>query len=238
MIILSYFLSIFIKTTFSLINNKCNCLEETYRNYLLNFIHEVKNPIAVCKGYIEIIKNKKINKNEYVEIIEREINESLMIMEEYLMYGRFKVNLEYMDINLLLEEIFINFCDLTDNDKVNINFMYNDDEVIILGDYNKLKQVFVNIIKNSRESIIKKGTIKLYTKIEKNKIKIFIEDNGVGMTKSELNKIKDAFFTTKANGTGLGTYLSNEIIKLHNGSLDYSSKKNIGTKVMITLPYN
>lgn len=236
MIIFSYSLSIFIKSLFSLINSKYNYLEETYRNYLLNFIHEVKNPIAVCKGYIEIIKNKKLNKKEYVQIIEKEINESLMIMEDYLMFGRFKVNLEYMDINLLLEEVFIKFCDATNKDKININFVYNEDEVIILGDYNKLKQVFVNIIKNSieakREGVFLDINIKMV--VRKKEVVITIEDNGIGM--DSVAQVGNKFYTTKVNGTGLGVNFSKTIIMLHNGEIKYNSKANKGTKVIISIP--
>ena len=56
------------------------------------------------------------------------------------------------------------------------------------------------------------------------------------MDKEQLNQIKEAFFTTKSNGTGLGTYLSNEIINSHGGTLEYFSKKDRGTKVIITIP--
>ncbi|MBO5376681.1 MAG: hypothetical protein J6A52_07535 [Bacilli bacterium] len=236
MVFICYLLSFFIRKLFFLINNKCNYLEETYRNYLLNFIHEVKNPIAVCKGYIEIIKNKKDNKKDYVQIIEKEVNESLVIMEDYLMFGRFKVNLEYMDINLLLEEVFINFRDVTNKDKININFMYNEEEVIILGDYNKLKQVFVNIIKNSIEA--KKDEIDLNININlvinKKNVIITVEDNGVGI--ESISNVGNKFYTTKVNGTGLGINFSKTIIMLHNGDIKYNSKINKGTKVTISIP--
>lgn len=94
----------------------------------------------------------------------------------------------------------------------------------------------VNLIKNSKESISEEGTVKLFTTMDAKKIKIYIEDNGVGMSKEELDKIKQAFFTTKQTGTGLGVFLANEIITAHQGTLDYLSEKNKGTRVVITLP--
>ena len=121
----------------------------------------------------------------------------------------------------------------------NIEFISNitDDEIYIKADYNRLKQTLVNIIKNSKEAIKDKGYIKLYTSIDNKNIKIYIEDSGIGMSEEELKKIKQAFFTTKTTGTGLGVYLANEIIALHSGKIDYYSKKNEGTKVVITLPF-
>jgi signal transduction histidine kinase len=110
------------------------------------------------------------------------------------------------------------------------------DEIFITGDYNRLKQVFINIIKNSIESISKYGTIDITTHILKDQYYIEITDNGCGMDEYTLSKINDLFFTTKKKGSGLGVSLSNEIIKAHKGSLDYTSKPNKGTKVIVKLP--
>ena len=74
------------------------------------------------------------------------------------------------------------------------------------------------------------------TKVLKEKIKIEFKDTGKGMSKEELEKISEPFFTTKKNGTGLGVYLSKEIIKSHGGNIEYKSKENVGTTVIITLP--
>ena len=71
----------------------------------------------------------------------------------------------------------------------------------------------------------------------KNYLDILIEDNGIGMDEETLKNIKEMFYTTKQNGTGLGVALSNEIIKSHNGELLFTSELNKGTKVIIRLPY-
>ena len=68
-------------------------------------------------------------------------------------------------------------------------------------------------------------------------ISTLIEDNGIGMDEETLKNIKEMFYTTKQNGTGLGVALSNEIIKSHNGELLFTSELNKGTKVTIRLPY-
>ena len=123
----------------------------------------------------------------------------------------------------------------------NIKLITNipDDELYLNIDYNRIKQVIVNLLKNSSEArdIRKeKMVIKINTKVLKNKFQVIIEDNGVGMDNYTLNNITNLFFTTKKNGTGLGTSLSKEIVDLHNGTLIYDSVLNIGTKVIMTLP--
>ena len=105
-----------------------------------------------------------------------------------------------------------------------------------MGDYERLKQVFVNIIKNSIESIESNGIIDIDILLREQDVIITISDNGVGMTSYELDNIKEMFYTTKKNGTGLGVALSNEIIVSHNGKMEYVSEKNKGTKCTITLP--
>ncbi len=97
-----------------------------------------------------------------------------------------------------------------------------------------MNQVFINIIKNSIEAINDKGVIKLDYEIDRN-FKIIIEDNGCGITEDQIEKIKEPFYTTKKNGTGLGVSLSIEIIKAHNGKIDYIPLKK-GLKVIVELP--
>ena len=96
----------------------------------------------------------------------------------------------------------------------------------------------INILKNSVEAIPKnkEGIISINEKLKNNQIIITIKDNGEGMNKEVLDKIKEPFYTTKSKGTGLGVSLSNQIIKAHEGALNYESKEKEYTKVIITLP--
>ena len=97
--------------------------------------------------------------------------------------------------------------------------------------------MIINLLKNSLESIEEKGRIEIYTNIYKKYIDITVEDNGKGMDNEVLSKLKEMFYTTKPNGTGLGVALSNEIIKAHKGELIYTSEPDKGTKATIRLPY-
>ena len=211
--------------------------EKNVRESLFNITHEIKNPIAVCKGYLDMLDTNDIKKvNKYIPIINEEINRTLTLMNDFLNLTKLKVNRCLMDISLLLddvsEEIDTLLCDS------NINYIYDvtDEEVYIEGDYDRLKQVFINLIKNSIESIEdnKIGLIELKMVVKKD-ILITIKDNGVGISKEALKRIGEPFFTTKSKGTGLGVKLSTEIIELHNGKIKYFSKENEGTVVKIKL---
>lgn len=217
--------------------NKYSKLEEQYRNYLFRFIHEVKNPIAVCKGYLEMLNGKVEDdkKKKYIELISKQINESLKIMEDYLVYGRFNVVLDYMDACLLVEDVYSDFSYLN-SENVNIKLDCNVDELIIMGDYTKLKQVLVNVIKNSLEAKKDEKILNINISVStyNGNIVIKVEDDGRGI--DCIDKVGNKFYSTKNNGNGLGVNFCKTIISMHKGKIRYASKKGSGTKVSIMLP--
>lgn len=216
--------------------------EEQIRTSLFKITHEIKNPIAVCKGYLDMFDiNNKDHARKYIPIIRSEINRTLILLQDFLDCNHLKINKDILDINMLLNEVEEECRPLINSKK--INFISNidyDDELYLEGDYERLKQVLVNVIKNSIEAIKVKDDsyIELNSDIINNKVHIMIEDNGEGIKKEELKKIKEPFYTTKKDGTGLGVTLSYEIIKAHNGSITYTSVYHKWTKVEIILPLN
>ena len=213
--------------------------EKALRNSLFKLTHEIKNPIAVCKGYLDMIDiNDKKSLKKRINIIKSEIDRTLVIMDDFLDYTKIKVDKDIMDIILLIEDTISSTESffIKNNVKSNINVKY--DEIYINGDYNRLKQVLVNIIKNSIESCLNKSNplIKIDVFLAKKEVKITISDNGIGMSEETLNNLGKAFYTTKRNGTGLGISLSKEIIEQHNGSIIYTSEIDKGTTTEIVLP--
>lgn len=209
--------------------------EKELKNSLFKITHEIKNPIAVCKGYVDMFDKKDINKCErYNEIIKNELNRTLIIMDDFMNYTKIKVKLDIIDINMLLSEVLESFSLIFKINNVDLINKVTDDEIYINGDYDRLKQVFINLIKNGIESFDgKNGKLEIKSKENNKEVIISIIDNGCGMDEDILKNINEMFYTTKKNGTGIGLPLSNEIIKLHNGKLNFYSKKGKGTTVEI-----
>ena len=204
---------------------------------LFKITHEIKNPIAVIKAYLDMLNTKDRKQVEkYIPIIKSEIDRLLNLLQDFLLVNKANITFDLMDINMLIEDIIDRQLPLMESSNIKFKSDLVDDDIYINGDYNRLSQVFINIIKNSIEAIDNKGIITIKDVIKDDKINIIISDNGVGISKKIMNKIKEPFYTTKARGTGLGVSLSDEIIKAHNGELIYESKENIGTKVIIKLP--
>lgn len=212
--------------------------EKNFRNSLFKVTHEIKNPIAVCKGYLDMLDVDNHNQVvKYIPIIKAEIDRTLVLMNDFLNLTKLKVEKSVMDISILLDDISNSTSTLLKELGVDFKINSIDDEIYIEGDYDRLKQVFMNLIKNSVESMQKEyKLIKINCHVTKKDIVITIEDNGIGIDKKNINKIGEAFFTTKSKGTGLGVKLSIEIIEQHNGSIKYTSKEGQGTKVTIKLP--
>ena len=208
---------------------------------LSKLTHELKNPISVCKGYLEIIdKNGYQKAPKYLPIISSEIERSLSVINDFSSLGKLKeLNKEEVDLQVLLEELITILNPLFK--KYNANIYLNVKQDVYLNlDYLRMKQVFVNILKNALEARKEEEPLNVQIEVKKSlkAVKIIIKDNGIGMDKNTLERITEIFYTTKANGNGLGVVLSKEIVEMHHGTINYKSQKEKGTTVTITLPCN
>lgn len=213
--------------------------EKLLRSSISKLTHELKNPIAVCNGYLEMLNiNDKEKTEKYLEIITNEITRSKTIIDEFSSYGKLKeINQEELDITYLLEETVELLKPLFKQHKATIKLLIKE-EIYIYGDYNKLKQVFINLLKNTIEAKKEQVPLEVLLNLKqtKNNVQIIIKDNGIGMSKEILSRVSEVFFTTKQNGTGIGLAFSKEVIELHKGRLQITSKKDHGTQITISLP--
>ncbi|CCY79799.1 sensor histidine kinase [Mycoplasma sp. CAG:877] len=240
------YLSLFLFEKGEDITNLYSIMKESKKDKLLfeslsKLTHELKNPISVCKGYLEIIdKNGYQKAPKYLPIISSEIERSLSVINDFSSLGKLKeLNKEEVDLQVLLEEIITILNPLFK--KYNANIYLNVKQDIYLSlDYLRMKQVFVNILKNALEARKEEEPLNVQIEVKKSlkAVKIIIKDNGIGMDKNTLERISEIFYTTKANGNGLGVVLSKEIVEMHHGTINYKSQKEKGTTVTITLPCN
>ena len=138
----------------------------------------------------------------------------------------------------------MNLHDLSKTD-INIIFAKGKSQCIINGDEEQLNRVFINLIKNSIESInekksknvVFKGKIYVDIKEDSDYIYVTIIDNGMGFHKVDKTKMLTPYFTTKKKGTGLGLAIVNKIVNDHDGKINFKSKQD-GARVEIILPKN
>lgn len=198
--------------------------------------HEIKNPLAVIKGYLSIFDPYDSDKClKYKNILEIEVENALNVLKDFSSINHLNIkknNINYYDLLMEAKETILPFFN-DKNIKLNIN---SPRELFVNADYNRMKQVLINILKNSTEALSDNGKIDIKSYIENNKLITIIKDNGHGMDKETIDNLFTPFYSKKSFGTGLGLCLSKEIIELHNGTIKYTSKLNLYTEVKIVIP--
>jgi two-component system, sporulation sensor kinase E len=119
---------------------------------------------------------------------------------------------------------------------VRIELELGDGLPLVRADASKMKQVFFNLIKNAIEALGPGGRIRIHASNTDRDVLIAFEDNGIGITETDLPKILEPFYTTKASGNGLGLMIVQRILQTHGGTLMFESTPNAGTVVTVKLP--
>jgi two-component system sporulation sensor kinase B len=205
-----------------------------------SFAHEVRNPITTVRGFIQFLgedtKDQQLKK--YYPVILEELDRTNKIITDYLTLSKpSKFELEEVDLTEVLHNAIELLQPLAAYQNVTLS-LYINETYRVSADKSHLKQVLLNLVKNGIESISGKGFVNINVTHGRNKetVEIMIEDSGKGMTKEELEKIGLPYYTTKTKGTGLGSMISNRLIREMNGKIQYDSMLNSGTKVTIILP--
>ena len=148
------------------------------------------------------------------------------------------INMERIDLLAELDDAIYMLRERALNEGKHL--IYDEPEFVppVQGDKNRIRQVFINVIDNALKYTPESGVIGIEVKSDDDNIQIIISDNGCGIPAEHLPKVRDKFY--KANqtqrGSGIGLAVVDEIMNLHNGSLDIESTENVGTTVILTFP--
>jgi len=212
--------------------------------------HEINNPLAVIlqkTGWMEDLlfeedfrdsKNLKEYK-ESIEIIEEYVERARKVVHSMLGYARkMEPHLEDVDINGIVNQTI----DMLENyariNNIDIQTDLDKDIPIIAGDEAQLQQVFMNLISNAIDAIGKNGLVQVKSRRKDTQITISIIDDGPGIPRDQQKKVFDPFFTTKraGSGTGLGLWVTYDIVKGMGGTIILKSEMEKGTTFMVNLP--
>lgn len=201
--------------------------------------HEIRNPLTSMKGYAEFLLEDETDeqRREFVDIILDEINRVNQIVEDFMVLAKPKVvDLKEKNIIPIIKDVLSLLEFEARKKKVRMHFEANDDIVQIECDENRLKQVFLNFVKNGIEAMPNGGDITVRVHVASEQVQISIQDTGVGIPEEKLKRIGEPFYTTKKDGNGLGLMVSYKIIESHNGTVFIESELNKGTTFNIILP--
>lgn len=211
--------------------------EKNIKLNLFKITHEIKNPLTVVNGYLSMFDVTDIEKSKrYISILKNEVNRTLNLLGDFMEFTKIKVVKKECNFNDLIsdvKEVLIPFFV-----KKNVSYSFCvQNNIIVNMDYNRIKQVIINVIKNAVEACRESnGMVTTTAFTEEDYLIIVVKDNGIGMDKFVLDNILVPFYTTKDNGTGLGVSLSKEILEAHGGTINYDSVKEKYTTCKITIP--
>jgi signal transduction histidine kinase len=207
--------------------------------------HEIKNPLGSISIHLQLLQKALAKKSEasekktdkYFSVIKEEIDRLNRIVVDLLFAVRpMKLELREGDINELIAQImdFVKF----EMKQSNIVCMLELDKNIpkILFDERYMKQALLNLIKNAQAAMPKGGVFTVATKFTDNEIRISLCDTGIGISKEDLAKIFEPYFTTRETGTGLGLTQVYKIIREHQGEITVDSSPETGAEFRIILP--
>jgi len=200
--------------------------------------HEIRNPLTSLRGFIQLLQNQIRDCPEYFRVMLSELDRINFIVSELLVLAKpqvvdFKQNnlfeLLHNVIRLLGTQAILN--------NVEIITKFHCQNLWITYDENRMKQVFINVIKNAIESMPDGGILIIETReTEADQVQISFIDNGCGIPEDLIPKLGEPFYTTKEKGTGLGLMVSNKIMQDHDGQILITSQMNKGTTVDVLLP--
>lgn len=220
--------------------------EKMKNDFISSVSHELRTPLTAIKGWAETIQSGETDPAMFqrgMSIIVGETERLSGIVEELLDFsrmqsGRMTLTMDRID---LLAELGAAVCMFSERARSEHKFLVYDEPAMlppVLGDINRLRQVFVNVLDNALKYTQEGGTINVSAEEEGGFIRVVIADDGCGIPAEHLPNVKKKFY--KANqtvhGSGIGLALADEIMTLHSGSLEIDSHENVGTVVTICIP--
>ena len=200
--------------------------------------HDLRNPLTGIKNSAYFLKKKgsKISQaqaQEMLEIIDKCVNYSNKIVNDLLDYSRqIRLNLEEESPKKLLADS-ISMLDIPEKIKI---ITHLTDEPTVTVDPDKIKRVFINLIKNAIDAMPNGGKITITSEQINDNVEVSFSDTGEGINDDVLPKLFSPLFTTKAQGMGFGLAICKRIIEAHNGTIAIKTVKEKGTTFTVTLP--
>lgn len=201
--------------------------------------HEIRNPITVVKGFIQLHeKDKEIPehiKKQYKLMLD-ELEAAETVISDFLSLAKpSETKTEIISVKLALHTVMDLLNSYAMNDTIHIE-LESETDYKIQCNIMEFKQLFVNLLKNAIEASQPGDTIHVKLIGELDELKIVIIDNGTGMNEEQLEQIGTPFYSLKAKGTGLGLMICYNIIEKYDGTIRFKSEEGKGTEVTVTFP--
>lgn len=203
--------------------------------------HEVNNPLEAIKNALYLMQSDSVeSKNlRFLEIARKETERVSHIIRQMLGFARQPGEVDWVDVNQVLEETLVLVEKKLKQSKVRVVRKFDEALPKIRARSDQLRQVFLNLIINAQQAIHGEGEIRISTSIYEQSLQpsivIQMSDSGVGIHEDDQARIFEPFFSTGKKGTGLGLWVTQDIVRQHGGRIEVSSQVGKGTAFSIIL---
>ncbi|NRF41490.1 substrate-binding domain-containing protein [Pedobacter foliorum] len=228
-------------------SEKAQAATEAKLNFFTNISHEFRTPLTLILSPLEdLLKNEKVKATagNNLTLIYKNVYRLLRLVNQLMDYRKiehkqFKLHATANNLIDFVKEILDSFKHNAEKRNIDLRLVVKESPGVVWFDVNILDKVIFNLLSNALKFTSDNGRIYITISKTNNTVNIEVEDNGLGMTDTELEHIFEQFYQSDLNysrGSGLGLSLSKELILLHQGNIAVSSKKWQGTTFTITLP--
>lgn len=207
--------------------------------------HEINNPLGIIQNYVELLKlhEERDAQRQRLGKIEGELDRIARIVGSLLSFSRVRADARRrVDLRELTEEVLVLLGHKLNDKRVTLHRDIPEEHVQVAGDETRLKQVWMNLITNSVEAVLDHGRISVTLRVERaadgQRAVFAVSDNGHGIPEEVAARVFSPFFSTKTykKNAGLGLSISQHLVEVHGGSLDFESVPGEGTTFTVRLP--
>lgn len=233
--------------TINYMANELSQAENMKNDFISSVSHELRTPLTAIRGWGETAKMSLGTDEALVQrgldVVLSEADRLSGLVEELLDFsrmetGRLSLVSQPINVSQILSESVDMYEELSRKQNIDLVFTRPSEELTVMGDSNRIKQVFINIIDNAVKYTESGGQVLVNQLKEEGCVRIIVKDTGVGIPAQDIDRVKEKFY--KANktvrGSGIGLAVADEIIKQHQGLLFIESTEGVGTTATIVLP--
>lgn len=221
--------------------------DQIKNDFISSISHELRTPLTSIKGWASILKSLGEGEEHLLDdglnIIENESDRLSKMVEELLDFsryisGRITLDKDIFNISDTCRKVARQMVPRANSAGLTLKVEVSENDTILVGDEDRIRQLLINLLDNAIKFTDEGGWVKLTAYEEADHYLMLVSDNGVGISKTDLVHVKDKFYKGKhsKSHSGIGLSISDEIVKLHNGTLEIYSEENVGTTIKVSIP--